>query len=191
MKEDILKLRKEGKSYNEIQNLLGCSKGTISYHCGENQKDKTKKRQNNRRKNILLSKTDRFKYRFKKEIFEDLKDSKNRKDVVEGIRKFQKRDNSVRKNVNKNIKKTFSWEDVVERFGEKTVCYLSGEELNLFENDYQLDHIIPASRGGCNGFENLGILHKTVNSMKHSLTPEELINWCKKILIFNGYEVKN
>jgi DNA invertase Pin-like site-specific DNA recombinase len=33
MKENILKLRKEGKSYNEIKEILGCSKGTIAYHC--------------------------------------------------------------------------------------------------------------------------------------------------------------
>jgi len=33
MKEQILKLRKEGKNYNEISNLTGASKATISYHC--------------------------------------------------------------------------------------------------------------------------------------------------------------
>ena len=32
-KEDILKLREDGKTYNEIKNILGCSKATISYHC--------------------------------------------------------------------------------------------------------------------------------------------------------------
>jgi len=35
MKEQILKLRKEGKTYNEIHELLGCSKSTISYHCSK------------------------------------------------------------------------------------------------------------------------------------------------------------
>ena len=53
----------------------------------------------------------------------------------------------------------------------------------------QLDHIIPSSRGGDNSFENLGISHKVVNMMKHSLTPEELIEWCIKILEFNNYIV--
>lgn len=33
MKEKILKLRKEGLTYNEIKEKLGCSKSTISYHC--------------------------------------------------------------------------------------------------------------------------------------------------------------
>jgi transcriptional regulator with XRE-family HTH domain len=33
-KEDILKLRAEGKSYREIEKILGCSRGTISYYLG-------------------------------------------------------------------------------------------------------------------------------------------------------------
>jgi len=37
-KENILKLRAEGKTYTEIQKILGCSKGTISYHLGDGQK---------------------------------------------------------------------------------------------------------------------------------------------------------
>ena len=32
-KEDILRLRSEGKLYNQICEELGCSKGTVSYHC--------------------------------------------------------------------------------------------------------------------------------------------------------------
>lgn len=33
MKEEIIKLRKEGKSYREIEKEIGCSRATISYHC--------------------------------------------------------------------------------------------------------------------------------------------------------------
>jgi len=32
-KEEILKLREDGLSYNEISDQLGCSKATVSYHC--------------------------------------------------------------------------------------------------------------------------------------------------------------
>ena len=32
LKQDIINLRNEGKSFSEIQSILGCSKGTISYH---------------------------------------------------------------------------------------------------------------------------------------------------------------
>ena len=48
-KENILRLRSEGKSYRQIQAILGCSKGTIAYHLGPGQKDKTKDRTNRNR----------------------------------------------------------------------------------------------------------------------------------------------
>lgn len=39
--DKIIKLHKEGKSYRQIQTLLKCSKGTIAYHLGVGQKEKT------------------------------------------------------------------------------------------------------------------------------------------------------
>lgn len=41
LKEQILQLKEQGYSYREIQAKLGCSKGTIAYHIGIGQKDKT------------------------------------------------------------------------------------------------------------------------------------------------------
>jgi 5-methylcytosine-specific restriction endonuclease McrA len=177
MKEEILKLRKEGKSYNDISKILRCSKSTISYHCGDGQKEKSDERRRKRRKNILLTKTERFIYR------------KN-KNINEAIRRFQKRDNSVKRSVDSTIETTFSWKDVIQKIGEDTYCYLSGEKINLYKDNYNLDHIIPSSRGGDNSLDNLGITHKIVNTMKSDLTPEELIEWCKKILEFNNYKVE-
>ena len=49
MKEQILQLREQGKTYDEIKEQLGCSKGTIAYHCGEGQKLKTKEANDRRR----------------------------------------------------------------------------------------------------------------------------------------------
>lgn len=46
MKEKILKLRGEGLSYKQIVRELGCSIGTVAYHCGENQKIKAQQRKN-------------------------------------------------------------------------------------------------------------------------------------------------
>ena len=48
-KENIFKLRAEGKSYREIQAILGCSKGTIAFHLGEGQKEKYYKRTKDKR----------------------------------------------------------------------------------------------------------------------------------------------
>lgn len=178
MKEKILKLRNEGKTYSEIKNILRCSKGTISYYCNSEQKQKTIERTKKRRKNVLIRKIENFKY------------VKPKRYVQERLRFFQKRDNNIKKTrINKKIEFTFNINDVLEKFGENTVCYLSGEKINLFENVYNFDHITPVSRGGDNSFENLGILHNIVNSMKSDLTPDELINWCIKILKFNGYKI--
>lgn len=190
MKDKILKLREEGKTYNEIKEILGCSKGTISYHCGKGQKEKTKTRRQKRRENLLLAKVDSFKYRTNNPKTQKKKTTKSRKDVVESIRKYQKADiNFNGDRVNKDIKPTFTWEDVLELYGENTVCYLSGEPINLYQNDYQLDHIVPVSKGGNNTLVNLGITHEVVNNMKGGLTPDELIDWCKKILEYNDYQI--
>lgn len=53
--EQILDLYEEGKSYSQIVDELGCSKSTVSYHCGKGQKEKTKNRQKqSRHRNIAF-----------------------------------------------------------------------------------------------------------------------------------------
>lgn len=51
MKEQILKLRSEGKSYKQIKNIIGCSLSTICYHLRSDQKEKVLKRRNQHRYN--------------------------------------------------------------------------------------------------------------------------------------------
>lgn len=49
MRDKILQLRSEGKTYAEIKVLVGCSKSTVCYHCGVGQKEKNNERVKNRR----------------------------------------------------------------------------------------------------------------------------------------------
>jgi len=52
-KEKIIELHLKGNSYKQIQDALGCSKGTISYHLGNQVKEKNYERSTkNKRKNL-------------------------------------------------------------------------------------------------------------------------------------------
>jgi len=187
MKEEILKLRNEGKTYKQIQGILKCSKSLISYYCGDGQKEKINIRRIKYRKdNPMLQKIDKFKNRNQKE-----NDSSNevgdreKRYFVNNVRFFQK--GRIKKGSNFVI--NFNWEDIISLYGEDTYCYLSGEPINLFKNNYHFDHITPKSKGGDNTLNNLGITHKVVNQMKSDLTVDELLEWCVKILKHNGYSV--
>jgi len=52
LRDQILELKAQGRSYNDIQKELKCSKGTIAYYLGEGQKEKAQKRQNDARAKI-------------------------------------------------------------------------------------------------------------------------------------------
>ena len=46
LKEKIISLRQDGKTYNEISSILSCSKGTISFHCSKLENNETIKFEN-------------------------------------------------------------------------------------------------------------------------------------------------
>ena len=109
MKEQILKMRQDGKSYNEICQTLGCSKGTVAYHCGNGQKQKTQDRQRKRRADtVILKKVENFQYdrrlKDKAEDFQRERIIKNRRPKL-GKRSL-----------------TFGWRDVIEKFDWQTTC---------------------------------------------------------------------
>lgn len=51
-KEQILQLRSEGKTYDEICEITGAAKSTVSYYCGEEQPEKSLARARGYRKQI-------------------------------------------------------------------------------------------------------------------------------------------
>jgi DNA invertase Pin-like site-specific DNA recombinase len=60
VKNKIIKLRNEGKTYNEISEILNCSKGTISYHCSKLKENNEHKERNIKVRNLLQKKDDFF-----------------------------------------------------------------------------------------------------------------------------------
>ena len=182
MKEKIIRLREEGKSYNEICEELGCSKGTVSYHCGKDQKEKTKNRSQKRREiHVLENKTRNFQ---QKTVA-----SSKRKLLQHKADDFQRE----RKNgkIGRHLEKTFNYKDVLKENKDTTECYLTGRKINLEEpRTYVFDHIIPASRGGDNSIKNLGIVCKEANAAKNDMMVDEFLELCKEILEHHGYKIR-
>ena len=56
-------------------------------------------------------------------------------------------------------------------------------------SSWSFDHKIPLSKGGNKEIDNLGLCFKIANQAKTSMTPEEFICFCKKVLINCGYEI--
>ncbi len=183
MKQEILKLRAEGKTYNQIQGILGCSKGTISYHCGEGQKERHKERRiKNKGQHLICSKIDKF---FRKAL-------RTKADDFQRERIFTyNKESKTRRTLGSHLEKTFKYKDIIEKFGVKTKCYLTGREINLFEpKTYHFDHKIPCKKGGENNFNNLGIACKEANMAKSDMLLEDFFNLCKEVLEYNGYKVE-
>jgi 5-methylcytosine-specific restriction endonuclease McrA len=85
----------------------------------------------------------------------------------------------------------FGYKDVLNKYNNNTKvkCYLTGDEIDLTKDDYSLDHILPISRGGSCELDNLGITTHLANLAKTSMTEDEFVELCKKVLIHHGYNV--
>ena len=167
MKEQILELRAKGKTYNEIVSIVGCSKATVSYHCGEGQKEKSYNRTKKNRLNlrsILFRKIEGF-TRNKVRNFK-----RGRPDLV----------------TNSSI----VYEDAFKKLINSPSCYITGRKIDLEDTKtYQLDHIIPRAKGGSNDLKNMGLACRDANVSKFDLSLSEYLSLCKEVLEFNGYEV--
>ncbi|MHA1952022.1 MAG: helix-turn-helix domain-containing protein [Candidatus Thorarchaeota archaeon] len=184
MKEEILRLREEGKSYNQICEIVGCSKSTVSYHCGEGQKEKSKIRsKKNNVGNVICKKIGHFVRRSLQSKSDDFQRERGYvyKPNKKGYRRYQ--------SIGKHLPKSFNYKDVIERFGENTKCYLTGRDINLLEpKQYQFDHKVPPNKGGGHTIDNLGIVCKEANFAKGNLLVEEFLDLCKEVLENHGYK---
>lgn len=187
--EKILELREQGLTYNQIKDKLNCSKSTISYYCSEGGAERAKKKVKEYKEENsywrLIKKLDNFKrdrYKYRKQINQIMcKDWK--KKMSTACSRFRLR--------NKNIETMeYTYKDAINHLGgEVTKCYLTGRAIDITKDDFNLDHIIPASRGGSCELTNMGITIPEVNSMKSNLLVEELLDLCKEVLEYNGYSV--
>lgn len=186
--EKIILMRRDGKSYSEIIDTLNCSKGTVAYHCGVDQKQK------NRRRNISFHKTnpiDKKLYTYKHRKTPDT--TKNTGRWTDSIhkRKYVKLKNFVyNRKDKKHMQLVFTIEDIMKRLGDNPKCYLTGEPIDMSKTStYNFDHMIPYSRGGDSSLENLGVCTKLANKSKTDMTPDEYFFLCRKVLEHQGFTV--
>lgn len=184
-KHKILELRAKGYNYQQIVDELGCSKGTIAYHCNPITKQKTKNRRSRARKtqHPLQKKLETFLYR-KRRKPKKVSELSNNKRISRKINSFCYK---------RGVKpmSTFNIQDIINKVGENPKCYITGRLIDIYNpSTYQLDHIQPVSRGGSNELDNLGIVTPTANQVKSDMTLEELIEFCKDVLTYNGHKVE-
>lgn len=185
----ILQLSKQGLSYNQIRDKLNCSKGTIAYHLGKNQKHKTRARTiKYRNKHPLISKIDRFQCKGKTYTKHINLNNKNLIYVLNGkISDFCKvfnGDNTM------TAKRLFNLEDVLHKIGPNPKCALTGVDIDINKpSTYQFDHIIPRNRGGDNSLDNMQITTKIANQAKRDMTQDEFINLCRLVIENQGFTI--
>lgn len=157
LREKINELRLTGKTYDEISTELHCSKGTISYHCNADVKNKTSiRRQRWRHKNTLAVKLGNFMH----------PNSKKRKYCVTGTD-------------DPNLNLT----ELTKKIGNNPKCYLTGTPINLDNpQEYSLDHIVPITKGGQNTLENCGLISRRANIFKSDLLLNDVYHLCEQIL---------
>jgi 5-methylcytosine-specific restriction endonuclease McrA len=188
VKDKILELRALGYSYKKIQDEIKCSKGTIAYHCGEGQKEKyAKRRKSNRSKrHPLISKIENFIYdKYYKPVLKNRHVHTLHKNLKIRIESFSR--------VNKEYAgMEFTIKDFLDKVGDNPICSLTGKPIDLMKpRTYQLDHIIPRSKGGENTLNNCQLVLKEVNLAKHTLSSEEFVKLCREVVDYHDKKTKH
>lgn len=71
---------------------------------------------------------------------------------------------------------------------DKGICQLCGRKINQFESDWNIDHIVPLSRGGDNTMDNYQLTCKSCNAIKDSMTSKEMMKSMTNILSYQFIE---
>lgn len=188
LKPKILELRKKGYCYREIANELNCSKGTVAYHLGKNQREKTNNRTKKyRTANPLIKKRDTFVYLDHRRSYTGIK-TNNDERTVRQILHVKRCTFSVCKR-RKMANYMFSLDELIEHLGENPKCYLTGRKIDLSNGrSYALDHIIPRSKGGDNSLNNCGITCTEANRAKFDLNLDDFVSLCQEVVDYNKKE---
>lgn len=171
----------------DISNLLGCSPVNVWYYISEENSKTFKDRQSEKRMIDEVLSNDElisvFLVNKIKSFSRGNKCSTSRiiKNVSDKVIRFY---DSYLKGA--KVDKTYLSMSV-KKIMDNPICYLTGRTIDLSDKgSYELDHIIPKSRGGHNTIENMGLTCSVANRCKSSLTDQEFITLCKEIAKFHS-----
>ena len=185
--EDIISLRLTGLSYQQIADKLNISKSTVSYHCNNNTKNKTRIRHDRNKSKAI------WKYKLSDAVseFRTRKLGKGKPEYSKDWnKKLRTAVSRFRKSLNTMPNKNYTYKDVIDYFGGIIVtCELTGRTIDLTKDDYNIDHIIPVSRGGTNELDNMAFCIPEANAAKNNLTNDEFVALCKEVCEHFGYKV--
>lgn len=183
LKDEILALRAAGYNYSQIVAALGCSKGTVAYYCGTDQKEKTRNRLRafRQRAHPLIRKLERFLGPSRRPPSQRAITHRDARLVLyRKIKEFGR----VREGTRwKHTSMSFTVEDLLTKIGPNPVCALTGRPLDLTASaTYALDHITPRARGGDNSLENCQLVCRDVNQAKHSMLLADFVTLCRDVV---------
>ena len=210
MKDKILELRSQGMTYREISEAVPCSISNVCYYLGENQKQKNldrKAKNYNPWETCLMRSVSRFgagNYRQKPHVIdtteytwkEAMKKLNNKLKTFACTQSKTNKNSKMKYMRNKNLNKKL----VLSKYNLSEeqpyfTCTYTGKKLNIKQTGiYHLDHIIPRSRGEeigmsfeeINSLENLQIISAEANQAKASMTHDEFVELCKKVVERHG-----
>lgn len=187
LKDQIHQLRSSGHSYSKISKILGCSKSSISYYLGVDQKikaDNRRKSYRNTRYGILATKLGMFKTKCDK-------GTKRKQSQERRIHIILNRKRLKFMEIKDHNEESFSLEDLIKKIGDSPVCYLTGKKIDLSDpSSFHFDHIVPTSKGGKNTLDNLGICTAEANFSKRDMSLAEYIELCKSVLLHRGFKIE-
>ena len=179
LSKEIIKFRNLGYSYTQICEKLNCSKSTVAYWCNDTEKDNVKRRKLKIEPWVrqLISNISKFKARKVSKLNRKSNDWNMK--LRSAVKDFCKRSNM----------KNWGHKELISKFGTKTKCYLTGKDIDITTDDYNLDHIVPICKGGTGDLDNVGITIPNANASKSGMTLEEYLQLCEDVLRYHKPEL--
>jgi len=204
--ENIIRLGSMGYSYNRIQQELGVSKGTISYHLGKGQKEKVRNRttkyrdevgykfarfrQNNRKKSKVKtgSKKTNMDCRIKFKGFR-LSGGKMKYKAIDQYKKFwpdYTQKNQSAQAINQNTNKLDFDSNGKPIMYPFIRCKYTDLIINAISTLTHIDHIDGDRHN--NTLSNMAIVSRESNQAKSNMSPEQHKEYCENYLkTYNKY----